>query len=134
MFTRALPFQAVVLAALCTTLLAAPATGIAQSVVQGQDVPHPQGVPRIQRVTHAPSVDNAQNTAQAQSELSLQAVTQLCKPVVTDNVIVATAEQRKKAGDAALPPLTDPADGFAWPDTELGVIRSEERRVGKECA
>ena len=124
MFTRALPFQAVVLAALCTTLLAAPATGIAQSVVQGQDVPHPQGVPRIQRVTHAPSVDNAQNTAQAQSELSVQAVTQLCKPVVTDNVIVATAEQRKKAGDAALPPLTDPADGFAWPDTELGVIKT----------
>jgi hypothetical protein len=32
--------------------------------------------------------------------------------------------QREAAGDLAQPPLTDAADGFAWPDTPLGVIKT----------
>jgi hypothetical protein len=52
------------------------------------------------------------------------AVTPACKVTVSDNKIVSTPAQRKKAGDIALPPLTDTDNGFAWPDTELGVLKT----------
>jgi hypothetical protein len=53
-----------------------------------------------------------------------QSVTALCMPKIIENKVVATAAQREAAGDIALPPLTDTADGFAWPDTSLGVIKT----------
>jgi hypothetical protein len=53
-------------------------------------------------------------------------LTQLCKPAVTDNLVVVSAEQRLNAGEQVLPPLTDQANGFAWPDTELGVIKTTQ--------
>ncbi len=54
-----------------------------------------------------------------------QTVTDLCTPKIVANQVVATAAQRKAAGESALPPLTDEANGFAWPDTELGVIKAD---------
>jgi hypothetical protein len=48
---------------------------------------------------------------------------QVCKPNITAKQMVASAVQREAAGDIAQPPLTDLANGFAWPDTPLGVIK-----------
>ena len=56
---------------------------------------------------------------------SAQSVTPLCDPSIIANKELVTPAQRKAAGDTALPPLTDQADGFAWPDTELGVIKAD---------
>lgn len=53
-----------------------------------------------------------------------QGVTPLCTPQITANQVVVTPAQRKAAGDIAQPPLTDQANGFAWPDTPLGVIKT----------
>jgi len=55
---------------------------------------------------------------------SAQTVTQLCNPKIQANKELVTPAQRKSAGEIAQPPLTDAADGFAWPDTELGVIKT----------
>ena len=46
-----------------------------------------------------------------------------CHPVITDFKVVATPEERRTAGNIAQPPLTDTANGFAWPDTPIGVIK-----------
>jgi hypothetical protein len=51
-------------------------------------------------------------------------IAQVCNPKVTDEKIVATAAERKTAGSLARPPLTDLANGFAWPDTELGIVKT----------
>jgi hypothetical protein len=59
-----------------------------------------------------PTLGNAQN------------ITQLCNPVLSDPTVVATAKQRLSAGQIAEPPLTDIADGFAWPDTPIGVLKT----------
>lgn len=71
-------------------------------------------------------------TIQAQSLASdpalapaAQPVQQICKPKVLADKTVATAAQRLAAGNKAWPPLTDQADGFAWPDTPLGVVRGD---------
>jgi hypothetical protein len=56
---------------------------------------------------------------------SAQSIVQVCNPTITVNRVVATAAQRKAAGEIAQPPLTDQANGFAWPDTPLGVIKTE---------
>ena len=53
-----------------------------------------------------------------------QNVTQLCHPTVSDPAVVASAAQRLAAGNIAEPPLTDTVDGFAWPDTPIGVLKS----------
>ncbi len=50
-----------------------------------------------------------------------QAVSQLCSPVLTSPVVVASPAQRLAAGARAEPPLTDT---FDWPDTPLGVIKT----------
>jgi hypothetical protein len=50
----------------------------------------------------------------------------LCHPTVTANQTVATPQQRYLAGLKAEPPLTDHADGFAWPDTPIGVIKTDD--------
>ncbi len=51
---------------------------------------------------------------------------QLCNPHVIGVAEVATAQQRYAAGQIAEPPLTDTIDGFAWPDTPLGVLKSDD--------
>lgn len=51
---------------------------------------------------------------------------QSCSLKIIAKEVVATAAQREAAGDIAQPPLTDQADGFAWPDTPLGVIKTDE--------
>ena len=60
--------------------------------------------------------------AAAQSEPTT--ITQVCTPKVTSNVVVASAKQRSDAGQRAQPPITDTYNGFAWPDTPLGVIKT----------
>src|SRR6202049_3372930 len=52
-----------------------------------------------------------------------QALTPLCQPSVTGPIVVASPEQRLKAGRKAQPPLTDTYNGFAWPDTPIGIIK-----------
>jgi hypothetical protein len=89
-----------------------------------------QGTPRTQTVPHAaqaiqsghPSGEGAL-AAPATDTAQAAPVTQVCQPVVSDNEVLVTPEQRKKAGDEALPPLTDMSNGFAWPDTELGIVK-----------
>jgi hypothetical protein len=53
------------------------------------------------------------------------AVTPICNPKIVANKELVTPAQRKAAGARALPPLTDLADGFAWPDTQLGVVKTD---------
>ncbi len=55
---------------------------------------------------------------------SAQAVSPLCSPKVTANVVVASPNQRYAAGQKAQPPIDDPVSGFAWPDTPLGIIKT----------
>lgn len=45
----------------------------------------------------------------------------LCTPVLSKPIVVATPAQRQAAGDRSEPSLTD---SFDWPDTPLGVIRT----------
>ena len=54
------------------------------------------------------------------------AVTRVCTPKVTANEIVVSPMQRYNAGQKAEPPLTDTGTGFAWPDTPMGVIQTDE--------
>ena len=49
-------------------------------------------------------------------------VTATCSPKILVDKQVTSAAQRKTAGNRAQPPLTDAANGFAWPDTQLGVV------------
>src|ERR1700726_186129 len=51
-------------------------------------------------------------------------LTQVCTPKVTANVIVASPKQRYDAGQRAQPPITDTYNGFAWPDTPMGVLKT----------
>jgi hypothetical protein len=55
-----------------------------------------------------------------------QNIAAACNPEITANKMVATAAQREAAGDIAQPPLTDQANGFAWPDTPLGVVKTDD--------
>jgi len=43
---------------------------------------------------------------------------------VLADVVVVSAAQRKQIGAKATPPLTDKDNGFAWPDTPIGVMRN----------
>lgn len=52
-------------------------------------------------------------------------ITQLCHPAVSDLRTVVTAEQRQAAGKKAMPPITDQQFGFAWPDAEFGVFKTD---------
>jgi hypothetical protein len=109
--------QAPALALLVTAL------GLSHSSSHAQSVGPDQDTPRAQTVPHLPHAGTAQATEPATSSIPTSSITQICKPAVSDNIVVATAEERRKAGDSALPPLTDQSNGFAWPDTELGVVR-----------
>lgn len=53
-----------------------------------------------------------------------QNVAAICSPKILADTVVATAAQRAAAGAIAQPPITDQANGFAWPDTPLGVIKT----------
>ena len=53
-------------------------------------------------------------------------LTPLCNPKVTASQTVDSPQQRYNAGLQAQPPLTDQVDGFAWPDTPIGVIKSSD--------
>ena len=65
-------------------------------------------------------------SAAASSSAEGQAISQLCTPKVTANKIVVSPKQRYEAGQKAEPPLTDTNNGFAWPDTPLGVIKNAD--------
>jgi hypothetical protein len=56
--------------------------------------------------------------------VNAQSVTPLCNPVLSDETVVASAGQRHAAGQIAEPPITDHANGFAWPDTPMGVLKN----------
>jgi hypothetical protein len=58
--------------------------------------------------------------------LTPQTLTPLCNPSVTSPIVVVSAAQRLAAGAKAQPPLTDTNTGFAWPDTPLGVIKTDD--------
>jgi hypothetical protein len=53
-----------------------------------------------------------------------QAPTPLCQPTVTSPIVVASPAQRLAAGKRAQPPVTDPYNPFAWPDTPMGIIKT----------
>jgi hypothetical protein len=127
MHMNCLRFSAAVLFVFCAGVPASSSAG-AQAIDQLQDAPRTQPVPHAPRDNKALSMDRAQSTNAAATANATGAaattITAVCRPKVSDNVVVATAGQRKKAGDIALPPLTDESNGFAWPDTELGVIKT----------
>jgi hypothetical protein len=54
-----------------------------------------------------------------------QALAPVCQPTVTGPVILATHEQIVEGGLRGEPPLTNTGGfGFAWPDTQMGVIKT----------
>jgi hypothetical protein len=53
------------------------------------------------------------------------ATAQLCTPKITANIVVASPKQRYDAGQRSQPPITDTFNGFAWPDTPMGVLKTE---------
>jgi hypothetical protein len=55
--------------------------------------------------------------------LSRVGFAQVCQPSVTKPTVVASPAQRLAAGRNAQPPVTDPYNPFAWPDTPLGIIK-----------
>jgi hypothetical protein len=56
-----------------------------------------------------------------------QSLTPVCQPSVTPPIVVATHDQIVAAGHRAEPPLTDTKGfGFAWPDTQMGVIKTAD--------
>jgi hypothetical protein len=54
-----------------------------------------------------------------------QVIATRCQPSITNLVTAVTAGQRAAAGAKAIPPITDTQNGFAWPDSELGVFRTD---------
>src|SRR5579862_7804776 len=54
-----------------------------------------------------------------------QSLAPLCRPVVENLTTVVTAAQRNAAGSRAIPPITDLQFGFAWPDSEFGVFKTD---------
>jgi hypothetical protein len=56
-----------------------------------------------------------------------QSLTPLCQPTVTGPVIIETHDEINDAGLKAEPPLTNTMGfGFAWPDTQMGVIKTRD--------
>ena len=56
-----------------------------------------------------------------------QAPALACHPTVTPPIIVATHDQIVEAGRKAEPPLINTKGfGFAWPDTQMGVIKTAD--------
>ncbi len=65
-------------------------------------------------------------SAGASVSAETQVVGELCTPTVVGNEIVVSPKQRYDAGQKAEPPLSDTSNGFAWPDTPMGVIKTED--------
>jgi hypothetical protein len=62
---------------------------------------------------------------QLSSSIAISQVPQrICKPTVSTPITVASWQQRLAAGAKAQPPITDSNNGFAWPDTPVGVIKN----------
>lgn len=55
---------------------------------------------------------------------STNALATACRPSVSKPIVVASPAQRRAAGRRAQPPITDTFNGFAWPDTPLGIIKT----------
>jgi hypothetical protein len=55
---------------------------------------------------------------------SAQTLSPVCQPTLTGPIVVASPAQRLAAGNSAQPPITDTSNGFAWPDTPMGVIKT----------
>lgn len=53
-----------------------------------------------------------------------QTLSPVCQPTVTGPIMVASPAQRLAAGNKAQPPITDTSNGFAWPDTPMGIIKT----------
>jgi hypothetical protein len=62
--------------------------------------------------------------AAASVAAAAQTISPLCTPKITANEVVVSPKQRYEAGQKADPPLTDMGNGFAWPDTPMGVIKT----------
>jgi hypothetical protein len=61
----------------------------------------------------------------ATAQALTQSLTNVCQPMVTGPIIVDTHEQIVQGGLRAEPPLIDTKGfGFAWPDTQMGVIKT----------
>jgi hypothetical protein len=58
------------------------------------------------------------------AQASTPVPTPVCQPSVTTPIVVASPAQRREAGSKAQPPVTDPYNPFAWPDTPMGVIKT----------
>lgn len=86
-------------------------------------------MPSCPRVSRPRSLALVTLCAVLSTVASAQSVAPLCTPKVIANQVVATPAQREAAGDMAQPPLTDTVDGFAWPDTPLGVLKTEKGYV-----
>lgn len=56
--------------------------------------------------------------------LAAKAGAQVCRPTVSTPIVVATSGQRQKAGRIAQPPIQNKLNGFLWPDTPLGVVKT----------
>jgi hypothetical protein len=56
--------------------------------------------------------------------LCTAASAQVCNPVSGSSETVVTANQRWAAAKMAMPPLSDHQNGFAWPDSEFGVLKT----------
>ena len=63
---------------------------------------------------------------QIAAQSTASTLNQLCTPKVIASNTVASAKQRYEAGQKAEPPLTDQNNGFAWPDTPIGVIKTDD--------
>src|SRR5271167_3092507 len=63
-------------------------------------------------------------TVSASVSVAAQAISPRCTPKVTANEVVSSPKQRYEAGQKAEPPITDTSNGFAWPDTPLGIIKT----------
>ncbi len=58
-------------------------------------------------------------------KVEAQTITPLCQPAVSSPIIVDSHEQIIEGGLRAQPPLTNTGGfGFAWPDTQMGVIKT----------
>jgi hypothetical protein len=60
----------------------------------------------------------------AAAQSPIKPPTNLCQPSLTTPIVVASPAQRLAAGNRAQPPITDTYNGFAWPDTPLGIIKT----------
>jgi hypothetical protein len=56
--------------------------------------------------------------------VAAQAPTPVCQPAVSSPITVASPAQRLAAGNKAQPPVTDPNNFFAWPDTPMSLIKT----------